>query len=764
MINDCLQKLASTSFTPLDIVQGRNLTEKLVELALHGPPEGMPMPAAPLKELTGAIHRQDVSGVRVVVFGGGTGMSTIIGGDSRSPAWTANPFQGLKSIFPQIRAVVCVSDDGGSTGELLKHLPLFGIGDLRHVLLAAIQESLLRKRYNLDSQQALETAAALFTLFNYRYEEKPLSVNELLRRGGLELNALPAAMADGILYLLRNLFSDSRLSRALSAPNCLGNLLIVSAIYSGYRDDNPRPSVSAVRNGLLLLTDMLGVVEDGVMPCTLNPSSLKIHYTNGVMTTGEYKSGLSRRGYPVERVFVDFLGLKPQILPQVFTAVREADIIIFAPGSLYTSIVPVMQVPGLAEAVRANEGAMKVLAANIWVQAGETDLTMDEPKRRFYVSDLIKAYNRNIVGGVHGLFQQVLLLGLQDIPGSILQNYAVEGKVPIYLDRGLVWKMGFEPVEACIYAADELAERRLKHEPAALALAIKAMWAARGQFAAELTDSKQWAAEVKTEADLRLPAALPGPPMAGISWFAEPGCRTAGPEGEIACERYARINRRLTALDIEDEDRGRIAEIIWHHADIPAAHLDYTRGLRFIERRNWPRSQVWDKVYSFYNPEDGFLNIRRDIGPENFEVAFLVALGQSLLGNYAAHKDVEPLLVGREIVGKLFRLELRPAAQRLSWFSDLELRSYLKLSRLLPSAVNPLVFTRAVNGEEGFTPPGLLFGLTYAWYIDNRFADHIEYKMAIARAEVSDLVPEQVKTLARRRAIIDFFREVVFCQ
>jgi len=215
-------------------------------------------------------------------------------------------------------------------------------------------------------------------------------------------------------------------------------------------------------------------------------------------------------------------------------------------------------------------------------------------------------------------------------------------------------------------------------------------------------------------------------------------------------------------LDIED--RGRIAEIIWHHADIPPAHLDYMHGLRFIERCNWPRSQVWDKVYSFYDPEDGFLNIRRDIGPENFEIAFLVALGQSLLGNYAVRKDVEPLLANHEIVGKLFRLELRPATQRLSWFSDLELRSYLKLSRLRPSAVNPLIFTRAVNGEEGFTPPGLLFGLTYAWYIDNRFADHIEYKMAIARAEVSDLVPEQVKTLARRRAIIDFFREVVFCQ
>ncbi len=119
MINDCLQKMASATFTPLDIVQGRNRPEKLVNLALHGPPAGPSLPAAALKQLSEAIHEQDVSGVRVVVFGGGTGMSTIIGGDSRSPAWMTNPFQGLKNIFPQTRAVVCVSDDGGSTGELL---------------------------------------------------------------------------------------------------------------------------------------------------------------------------------------------------------------------------------------------------------------------------------------------------------------------------------------------------------------------------------------------------------------------------------------------------------------------------------------------------------------------------------------------------------------------------------------------------------------------------------------------------------------------
>ncbi len=82
------------------------------------------------------------------------------------------------------------------------------------------------------------------------------------------------------------------------------------------------------------------------------------------------------------------------------TKIAEADLIVFAPGSLYTSIIPVLQVPGLADAVRANSRAVKILVANLWAQRGETDLVSDDPKRRFYVSDLIHAYQRNIPGGL----------------------------------------------------------------------------------------------------------------------------------------------------------------------------------------------------------------------------------------------------------------------------------------------------------------------------------------------------------------------------
>ena len=54
-------------------------------------------------------------------------------------------------------------------------------------------------------------------------------------------------------------------------------------------------------------------------------------------------------------------------------------------------------------------------------------------------------------------------------------------------------------------------------------------------------------------------------------------------------------------------------------------------------------------------------------------------------------------------------------------------------------------YTRLVNNGEGFTPPGLLMGLMYAWYIDNRFASHIEYKMSVMKINQTDLIPEQLK-------------------
>lgn len=735
-LTDCLDRLTSAVFSPFELLSSRGVGEKLLELVLQGEPEGPPWLVAGFKSLTATLHRYDTSQARVVIFGGGTGLSTIVGGDSRSLSWVEHPFHGLKEIFPRTQAIVCTTDDGGSTGELLRDFPLIGLGDIRHVLLSSVQKARLKADYDVTETEASQIGVALFSLFNYRFTRTPKSRDDLWSRAGLNVHGLPPLMSAGIMELLQRLFTDRRLTKALSRPHCLGNLLIVSAIYARIDGDPVEVAPEAIRDGLRDIASLIGVPPDAVLPCVCTPSVLKMRYANGVLVTGEDKAATARRGVPVDQVLVNFSRPDPQVLPEVMSAIRQADIILFAPGSLYTSIVPVMQTPGLAQAVRDNDRAMKLLVANLWVQAGETDLATDDPGRRYYVSDLITAYHHNIPGGVQGLFGKILLLAMQEIPGNIIQSYAVEGKTPIYLDRVKVWNMGFAPIEASIFSREGLLDRKVRHDPLAFATAIKVLWAVNGYL-----DKKEGHGVL----------ALP-PAAVTIE---------AGPPADVPCQRYGRILNTCRQLGVAHVER--VADIIWRHADIPLSHLEYLRGITIVDPAHWERGQEWDNLYSFYDPSDRTIKIRKDlIGGKQFEVALLAALGQSLLGNYALSKEVTPLLHGGEILGKVYHLTLRPQSERRCYFSDQALVHYLLLARMRQSAHDPLHFTRVVNGDAGFTPPGLLLGLTYAWYLDNRFSGHIEYKMGIARTGGADHVLEHGRHQARRRRLIDFMRDVVF--
>ena len=78
---------------------------------------------------------------KVVVFGGGTGMSYLL--------------RGLKQYPLDITAVVSVCDDGGSTGILRDELDISAVGDIRKVLIAMSKkegdfENLLNYRFKSD--------------------------------------------------------------------------------------------------------------------------------------------------------------------------------------------------------------------------------------------------------------------------------------------------------------------------------------------------------------------------------------------------------------------------------------------------------------------------------------------------------------------------------------------------------------------------------------------------------------------------------------
>ncbi|MDD3420362.1 MAG: YvcK family protein, partial [Candidatus Gastranaerophilales bacterium] len=101
-------------------------------------------------------------GPRIVVVGGGTGLSTIL--------------RGLKTITNNLTAVVTVGDDGGSSGKLRKEMGVLPPGDIRNCIAALADEE------DLVTQ-----------LFQYRFAEGGLGGHSF---GNLFLTALCSITGD----------------------------------------------------------------------------------------------------------------------------------------------------------------------------------------------------------------------------------------------------------------------------------------------------------------------------------------------------------------------------------------------------------------------------------------------------------------------------------------------------------------------------------------------------------------------------------------
>ena len=151
-----------------------------------------------------------------------------------------------------------------------------------------------------------------------------------------------------------------------------------------------------------------------VLPATGHKISLIAHHTDGTKSTGEVQ--ISRSGKRIERVEI-----RPRvatIASDVDRAIREADLMIFGPGSLFTSVIPNLLVEGIREAIAASD-APKLYIANIMSQPGETtDFTLRQHL------DAIEAH-----AGREFLSAVVTHDGA--IPQEILDRYRVQGAFPV---------------------------------------------------------------------------------------------------------------------------------------------------------------------------------------------------------------------------------------------------------------------------------------------------------------------------------------------
>ena len=109
-------------------------------------------------------------------------------------------------------------------------------------------------------------------------------------------------------------------------------------------------------------------IRGRVIPSTTTDVTLLARTETGDTLTGE----TSVASAPARIQSLTLSPPNPQAHPEAVAALEEADLIIIGPGSLYTSIVPNLLIPGIAQAA-ANSRALKVYICNVAEEPRQTE-------------------------------------------------------------------------------------------------------------------------------------------------------------------------------------------------------------------------------------------------------------------------------------------------------------------------------------------------------------------------------------------------------
>ncbi len=702
-----------------------------------------------LQSMAEEVLSYNCSEKRVALLGGGTGLSTIVGGNSQLAQWPENPNTGLKQTFPLLDVIVCTTDDGRSTGKLLKQLPMIGIGDIRKLCLSMIVPGRLQEIYRLGMSERRDLVHLIHAVFNHRFSGEtpaaPALADPLLTAPAQLRSACPEPLQKLLRELGCFLANAGAMPSIAPHGHCLGNLLLTASIFmaAGACCQRP-PSITAIRRGIDRIARAIGAPPGSLHPATAAPGQLVFRYANGVEVHGQSKTSTARRGFPIERVSIEFYN-KPSINTQAIRALRAADLIILAPGSLYTSSIPVLLVPAIADAIRENRHALKILAANFWVEQGETDITHADKRRGFRVSELLEAYERTVPGGRTGLFHCVLSANLDHIPGTILRNYAFEGKRPLYLDRARVEDLGVMPVESGISSVEHMqASGFIHHDPQKFSLAVRTLLYAHSQ------------------SPVGPPKTAPPP----LPHAYRPPKQPAVQRGRnLLCDYWSSVNAALDSCVFEPESlRKTLLDLVWKNRDIRVEHAACIKRALVVSGRDWARSTAWDNVLGYYDPQDDCCKFHSQLmdDPDLLNSTMLIVLGEAVLGRYIEERSWSAPDNDCCWGSRCFEIKLLEPSRRSCLLSPQDLHDYLLLARMVSHPRQAGRYRITLNNDDGFIPPGLLFGLMYAWYLDNACAPVMENEMAVLHLPESSLIPHQVQEYRRKKALVDFFRTKVF--
>jgi uncharacterized cofD-like protein len=219
--------------------------------------------------------------------------------------------RGLKEHTSNLTAIVTVADDGGSSGALRDELGIPPVGDIRNCI------------------AALADAEPLMAdLLGYRFPGFERAASGLVETspGGLSGHAV-------------------------------GNLLLaaMTAIEGGDFEEGVR------RMNRVL------AVRGNVVPASATPINLVARTRDGVTVTGQ---STIMRTAGIERVWIEPRNVAAA--EDALAAIAAAEIVVLGPGSLFTSVLPVLLIPAIRRAVASAPG-IRVYACNVATQVGETE-------------------------------------------------------------------------------------------------------------------------------------------------------------------------------------------------------------------------------------------------------------------------------------------------------------------------------------------------------------------------------------------------------
>lgn len=166
-----------------------------------------------------------------------------------------------------------------------------------------------------------------------------------------------------------------------------------------------------------------------IYPATTSNVELEALMADGTRVRGETKITASKGR--IFEVRLDPSDVSP--MPQTLDAIANADLITVGPGSLFTSLVPNLLVPGIPEAIAASP-ALKVYVCNLMTQANESlGLT---------AADHIRALCRHAQARIF----DYALVNTTPASDAMKAKYALEGASQIVNDLEEIQAMGIRPV------------------------------------------------------------------------------------------------------------------------------------------------------------------------------------------------------------------------------------------------------------------------------------------------------------------------------